>query len=371
MKEGIIMLTVRLTGSYIAILSIISLSASSLFAASASTPKWEQLVAAGRKEGRVVLIGPTIPNLRQAYTEEFPKDTGIELLYEGLGPALVSPRIEREAAAGNVSADAILGGSVELRTLYPKKLLAPIKPVLAMPEVVDLSKWVDGKIEFTDPEHEYMLRTVSGVYGGMVINTSKVPKSAIKSSKDLLKPEWKGKIVSSPTAAGSGSGFAANVLYRLKAEYFSKLYKGQQVTFIANSRSVVEAIARGSYLIGFGIFPHEVEGFKKEGFPLEVIYADDLPGYLSASNGTVKLVKKGPHPHAGAVFANWFAGKKAQEIMMRTTLDPSRRIDVDRSLVPDYTIPRKGIDYLDQHENEFYTRYRNQVIKQVDELLGR
>ena len=58
------------------------------------------------------MIGPTIPDLRQAYTEEFSKDTGIRLLYEGLSPALVSPRIEREAA-GKISADAILGGSVE------------------------------------------------------------------------------------------------------------------------------------------------------------------------------------------------------------------------------------------------------------------
>jgi ABC-type Fe3+ transport system substrate-binding protein len=340
-------------------------------AASASSGKWEQLLAAAKKEGEVVMIGPTIPDLRQAYTEEFPKDTGIRLLYEGLGPALVSPRIEREAAAGKISADAILGGSVELRTLYPKGLLAPLKPVLALPEVIDTSKWTDGKLDFTDPERQYMLRTVSGVYGGMVINTSKISKSAIKSSKDLLKPEWKGKIVSSPAAAGSGSGFAANVLYRLKAEYFSKLYKGQQVAFIANSRSVVEAIARGSYLIGFGIFPHEVESFKKEGFPLEVVYADDLPGYLSASNGTLKLVKNGPHPNAGAVLANWFAGKKAQEIMMKTTLDPSRRVDVDRRLVPDYTLPRPGIDYLDQHDYEFYTRYREQVIEQVNDLLGR
>jgi ABC-type Fe3+ transport system substrate-binding protein len=340
-------------------------------AASASSGKWEQLLAAAKKEGEVVMIGPTIPDLRQAYTEEFPKDTGIRLLYEGLGPALVSPRIEREAAAGKISADAILGGSVELRTLYPKGLLAPLKPVLALPEVIDASKWADGKLDFTDPERQYMLRTVSGVYGGMVINTSKISKSAIKSSRDLLKPEWKGKMVSSPAAAGSGSGFAANVLYRLKAEYFSKLYKGQQVAFIANSRSVVEAIARGSYLIGFGIFPHEVESFKKEGFPLEVVYADDLPGYLSASNGTLKLVKNGPHLNAGAVLANWFAGKKAQEIMMKTTLDPSRRVDVDRRLVPDYTLPRPGIDYLDQHDYEFYTRYREQVIEQVNDLLGR
>jgi hypothetical protein len=58
-------------------------------AASASSGKWEQLLAAAKKEGEVVMIGPTIPDLRQVYTEEFPKDTGIRLLYEGLGPALV------------------------------------------------------------------------------------------------------------------------------------------------------------------------------------------------------------------------------------------------------------------------------------------
>jgi len=153
------------------------------FGASASSGKWEQLLAAAQKEGEVVMIGPTIPDLRQAYTEEFPKDTGIRLLYEGLGPALVSPRIEREAAAGKISADAILGGSVELRTLYPKGLPARLKPILAVPEVIDASKWADGKLDFTDPERQYMLRTVSGVYGGMVINTSKISKSAIKSSR--------------------------------------------------------------------------------------------------------------------------------------------------------------------------------------------
>src|SRR4029450_3123890 len=104
-------------------------------------------------------------------------------------------------------------GSVELRTLYPKGLLAPLKPVLALPEVIDASKWADGKLDFTAPERQYMLRPVSGVYGGMVINTSKISKSAIKSSRDLLKPEWKGKMVSSPAAAGSGRGLSPKPLY--------------------------------------------------------------------------------------------------------------------------------------------------------------
>ena len=240
-----------------------------------------------------------------------------------------------------------------------------------MPEVVDPSKWLDNKLEFTDPDGQYMLRTISGVYGGMVINTRNLPADAIKATADLLADKFKGKIVSSPVTSGSGSGFAANVLYRLKEDTFTKLYKGQQVAFVPNSRGVVEQVARGTYLVGFGVFPHEVEEFKKAGFPMEVIYAQDLPGYLSASNGTVKIIKNSPHPNAAAVFVNWFASRSTQEKWMEVTLDPSRRTDVDPTKVPSYTLVRPGIDYLDQHQYDFYVNYRGKVTKQVQDLIGR
>ena len=118
-------------------------------------------------------------------------------------------------------------------------------------------------------------------------------------------------------------------------------------------------------------FPYEIEEFKKEGFPLTVVSPRDLPGYISASNGTVKLVKNCPHPNAGAAFINWYGTRKGQNRMMAATLDPSRRKDVDFSLVPSYMIPKPGIDYLDQHTFTFYTSIRPQVINAVDNILGR
>lgn len=356
-------------------LLVITLSALALAANATSllaqTASWEKLLEAGRKDGTVTVIGPVNPAARRLLSEHFPKETGIKLTYEGLEPNVVPPRIEREAAASRITVDVLIGGSAELRTLLPKGLLAPVKPILALPEVVDASKWADGRLEFTDREGQYMLRTVSGVYGGMVINTKNMPVGAIKRTADLFKPELKGKIVSSPVTSGSGSGFAANVLYRLKPEVFSKLYKGQNVAFVPNSRGVVEQVARGTYLVGFGVFPHEVEEFKKAGFPMEVVYAEDLPGYLSASNGTLKIVKNSPHPNAAAVFVNWFASRSTQEKWMEVTLDPSRRTDVNPTKVPSYTLVRPGIDYLDQHQYEFYVNYRPKVAKQVQELIGR
>jgi ABC-type Fe3+ transport system substrate-binding protein len=332
---------------------------------------WDQLLAAARREGSVNLAGPADPGIRKALADGFQGDTGISVSYEGLEPNVLDTRVDREGAAGKQTLDVMVGGSSELLQLVPKGLLAPIKPILCLPEVTDRRKWTDDQLLFTDEQRTLLFRCVSSVYGGILINTKIVPVNAIKTSADVLKPEFKGKIISSPYQAGSGAGFASNVLYRLQLDYFTQLYKGQGVSFISTSRGVVEAVARGTSLLGFGTFPYEIEEFKKEGFPLTVVSPRDLPGYISASNGTVKLVKNCPHPNAGAAFINWYGTRKGQNRMMAATLDPSRRKDVDFSLVPSYMIPKPGIDYLDQHTFTFYTSIRPQVINAVDNILGR
>jgi ABC-type Fe3+ transport system substrate-binding protein len=336
-----------------------------------ATVSWNQLVTAGRREGGLNVAGPADPGIRKALADGFQGDTGIAVSYEGLEPNILDARVDREGAAGKATIDVMVGGSSELLQLVPKGLLAPIKPLLCIPEVTDRRKWKDDQIAFTDEQQMYLFRTVSSVYGGILINTNNVPRTAIKTSADVLKPAFKGKIISSPYNAGSGAGFATNVLYRLQLDFFNQLYKGQAVTFIPTSRGVVEAVARGTHLLGFGTFPYEIEEFKKEGFPLEVVSPRDLPGYLSASNGTVKLVKNSPHPSAGAAFVNWFGTRKAQNRMMGATLDVSRRKDVDLSSVPSYMIPKPGVDYLDQHTFRFYTSLRPEVITAVGNILGR
>ncbi|HEV8020808.1 MAG TPA: extracellular solute-binding protein [Candidatus Lustribacter sp.] len=339
--------------------------------ASGATLTWPQLLAAARKEGTVDVAGPADPGIRAALADGFQRATGISVSYEGLEPNILDARVDREGTAGKPTIDVLVGGSSELLQIVPKGLLAPVRPILCIPEVTDRNKWADDRLLFTDEQGVLLFRTVSSVYGGVLINTKNVSLTALKTSGDLLRPEYTGKIISSPYASGSGAGFASNVLYRLQLDYFTKLYKGQNVSFIPTSRGVVEAVARGTHLLGFGTFPYEIEEFKKQGFPLDVVSPRDLPGYVSASNGTVKLVKNCPHPNAGAAFINWFGTREGQNRMSAATLDPSRRKDADRSLVPAYMIPKPGVDYLDQHTYTFYTSLRPQVIAAVSNILGK
>ena len=43
-----------------------------------------------------------------------------------------------------------MGGPQEFITLYPASLLKPIKDKLLLPEVMDPTKWADGRLKWAD-----------------------------------------------------------------------------------------------------------------------------------------------------------------------------------------------------------------------------
>jgi ABC-type Fe3+ transport system substrate-binding protein len=346
--------------------------ATSAAPAASGSNAWDQLLADARKEEKVVAIAPPFPSLRQAYTDQFKKDTGIDLEYLGLPTTEGSARAERETTAGKPTMDAMVSGGSELTTLLPKGLLLPIAPMLVMPEVVDTSKWQDNKILYMDPDQQYMLRTASTVYGGLLVNTKLVPDGAISSWNDLLKPEWQSKIIAfNPRSPGPGAGEAANILYRLGPDFLTNLYVGQKVFYSGDERAIVEGVARGSYAIGIASAPNFIEQFKGEGFPLAKIFPPGATPYLSGGYSVVKVPKGAPHPKAAAVFVNWFAGRTAQELYGKNLMEATRRTDTDKKAVPDYIQPKPGVDYLDQYSYEWYSKYRKETLDKVAEILGR
>ena len=54
---------------------------------------------------------------------------------------------------------------------YREKMLQPLRPALLLPEVLDGSNWKKGKLWFTDPEEQYILRLANTVTTMFHINT--------------------------------------------------------------------------------------------------------------------------------------------------------------------------------------------------------
>ena len=110
---------------------------------------WEAVVKAAKAEGQLAIYANTsfeaiFPEFRKRYPE-------IKITYvTGVGGPDVVPRVLSEQRGGKFFGDlALLGGS-GLYSLYQAKALDPLKPALMLPEVVDESKWWEGRHDYLD-----------------------------------------------------------------------------------------------------------------------------------------------------------------------------------------------------------------------------
>jgi ABC-type Fe3+ transport system substrate-binding protein len=332
--------------------------------------EWTKVLEAGRKEGSVVVAGPA--QLGDPLSEAFQRDTGIKLTWLGGSGSDNSARLEQEARAGKLTIDVSLGGGRELTTLKPAGLLQPIKPQLILPGVKEGSQWRGGRTKWYDNDGQFLLVMSEWVYGWPLVNAEKVEPSSIRNWNDLLKPEFKGKIIAyDPTTNGPGQGATGFLSRALGLDYLRKLFVDQDVTFVTDNQQLIEAVARGTKPIGLFAIQSFIEQFKKEGFDLQVVLPSDHPGYLTSGFSVLKEPKGVPHPNAAQVFINWYASQPGQTVYSSTMLEASRRLDVNLPDVPDYVKPKAGVRYDETDVSEdFYVGERQKAIKQITDLLG-
>ncbi|HEY7064137.1 MAG TPA: extracellular solute-binding protein [Chloroflexota bacterium] len=348
-------------------------------APAAATPatgqsQWDEVLAAARKEGKVVVDVPAevVDQYRSAF-RDFREQFGIEVEARAGSTADTAQLILRECAVGRPSLDVALGGMSETLEVYPRGCLTPLRPRLILPEVTDTSKWRGGHLTFNDPEDQYFLQLGESVYGMPLINTERLRPEELASSRDLLKPELKGKIVSyDPRRAGAGQSDATYFLGVLGPDFVGELYKGQDVTNTADHRQLAEGVARGVYLVGLGHVERGVEPLRREGLPLGVATLQDAPGYVVGGSTVLKLIKDAAHPNAATVMANWMASRDGQRTMMEIIGQPSRRTDVEvPDSVPSYRIPKDGVSYQDAYDYDYYVNKRPESGRVLLDLLGR
>jgi ABC-type Fe3+ transport system substrate-binding protein len=340
----------------------------------ASPTAWDQTISKARQEGKVVLgSGVGIPSFRQGVTTAFTKRFGIDVEMRVLEGAELTTVVGRECAAGRPSIDVLLGGLGELISLYPKGCLAPAKPRVALDEASNPQNWKGGFLKWSDPEGQYFLQTADQVYGSLIVNANQMKAKEITSSKDLLKPQYSGKIASyDPRKSGAGQSDATYWYAVLGEDYIKRLFVDQKVVYTSDHHQLAEWIARGVYLIGLGSVDRQVEPMRQEGLPIGIVSSlSDAPGYITGGTSVLKLVKDSPHPNGATVLFNWLALKEGQEIFSQSTGHPSRRTDVSTKGVPSHRIPTPGVDYLDTYTYEFYSKKRPEISKKLTELLGR
>ena len=317
--------------------------------------EWEKTVKAAEDEGALVIYMTQAfePVFRETFQKKYPK---IKVtLVTGRGPDL-SQRVMSERRGGKYITDLYVSGNITPLTVFHRaKILDPIKPLLLLPEVLDMSAWYEGKHHYDDAENRYIF-VFEGTprSGEITFNTKGVNPSEIKSYWDLLNPKWKGKIVSvDPTVSGPIS--AAQIFFYkhpdLGAEFIRRLHAETDLVIVRSNEQLLDWLSAGKY--AFGIGARQVDTAMTQGLPLNRF----LPGSLkegssvTAYNGTLSFFSRAPHPNAAKVAVNWLLSREGQTTWLDSNqrtggLYDSLREDISKEKVNDEARRVKGAKFL-------------------------
>jgi iron(III) transport system substrate-binding protein len=343
--------------------------------ARAQTPdpaKWAAIQTAARAEGEVSVTGPPSPPLRAELSDAFKARYGVTLDYFGATTGAILTRVDTEFKADKLSVDADIGGYTTCLVFAARGQVRDMQGLLVDPDILKPGVWRGGAPKMYETSADGTgfkcgLQLTDWVYNSLFENTT-IVKTPIKSWNDLLRPEFKDKIVSFDVrSSGPGEPPAAYLAKVMGLDYVKKLYIGQNVKFSTDSRQLAEWVARGEDTLGIGLVAFAVEIYRKQGLPIAPVIIDDGSGGASLTGGFggVVLFKNAPHPNAAQVFANWMATKEAQEIYERNMMEPSLRTDVNTgTAVPDYVRMQPGVKYaIDDYDYTWSLGERAALLK--------
>ena len=292
--------------------------------------KWTRVVAAAEKEGVLSLAGPRPASTRsviEKFQKAYPK---IKLKYTAIHGAFWQ-RLASERAAGVYAWDVFVGGAaVPTYSAAAKGRFVPIRSAAILPEVLDDSKWINGfSGAFGDNARKHVFSFTADRLDLISVNRSKVPESALNSTKQLLDPKWKGKIVMmDPRQQGVGALVLGSIQKDLGDEGARKFLTEQRPVFTKDRRQAPEWVIRGRYPIGVGVVIFHYRSFLKRGLGKDVGYLKSIHPVIVSSSAVLTLIDKPPHPNASKVFLNWLLSRKTQAAWAKTTGTNSLRMDV-------------------------------------------
>src|SRR5690242_15221681 len=126
----------RLLPGYVIVVALLFAFSGTAGARKGAHGDWDRTVAAAEKEGQLaVYMGGEVSQMRieEAFQSAYPKIKVTALTGRG---SQLGPRIIAERRAGKYLADLFIGGKgTAYAVLHPAKALAPIQPLLTLPEV--------------------------------------------------------------------------------------------------------------------------------------------------------------------------------------------------------------------------------------------
>jgi ABC-type Fe3+ transport system substrate-binding protein len=311
--------------------------------------KWEKVLSQAKREGKVVVLGSPGELIRDALTQGFRKAfPAIGIDYAAARGAELAAKLKAERDGGIYSTDVVVSGTTTALIYFkPMAALAPIKPVLILPEVTDRNNWRNRALEFADKAASYNLVFSDNVLPPVFYDPKQGKPEEISRLHDLLQPKWQGKIViNDPIPSGPG-----NVIFRWiwrmlgpeKAIDYYRRLRAQAAVVDRDQRRQIEWVAQGRYAILLAPSSAVGEQLAQRGLKFGVLPEfSDYGAPITAGFGSLMLIDKAPHPNAAAVYVNWLLSGDGQKAWSKAVNAASHRVDVPPDHVSPHLVPKPG-----------------------------
>lgn len=262
-----------------------------------------KLVEAAKKEGgKAVVYGSIENDTMDLIAAAFRKKTGLDVDYWRAASNKVTDRVAGESRAGKPLFDVVLTTESTMKLIQLDGFLGKYDS----PSARAFPK------EVIDPNlgPSYRSTVIGIVYHAGLIK----PPDAPKSLEDLVKPQYKGKLVvpdpSQHTTTAQWLTSLHKILGKEKAEKFIRDLAATKPLLVESLTPAGERITTGETPIGIA-FLKNVVFYGKKGIPLDYVRL----GKFMGDNQSVTLGAKPPHPNAGKVFIDFFLGEESLRIM--------------------------------------------------------
>jgi iron(III) transport system substrate-binding protein len=307
--------------------------------------EWEKIVEAAKKEGQISVYGSDTFEifLQGPFQKKYPD---IKLTFVGGRAPVVGPKLITERRAGKYLADVVLTGpGTPYRILLKNKALDPIGPALILPEVLDESKWWQGRHHYVDQENKYIFIYEATVQGGdLAYNTQLVKPAELKSYWDLLAPKWRGKIVAmDPKVSGAVSRGIRFFYFEpaLGPMFITRLFGETDMTLARDFTQMLDWLGTGKFSLAVFVGSSETAQAAGHGLPIKEFSPSHFQegAAVSPFNGTVSLVNRAPHPNASKLLINWILSREGQiavqqHLANEGNIRESLREDIAKDIIP-------------------------------------
>jgi ABC-type Fe3+ transport system substrate-binding protein len=279
----------------------------------------QAVVDAARREGELQLLwsgveqAEVIRRLTAGFNQAYGLDVRVNFTPDS-NMAVIATRLTQEYQAGRkASTDVFLGTEGQLTAMREADVIEPIA-------------WADWSLNVRDPRLlgpngtavKLAVRTP-----GITYNTQRVSGPAVpRTLEDLLRPELKGRIASTPYAAGFNRLASPEVWGEQRTtEYMRRL--SEQVAGLAGCDEL-ERVASGEFDLFALDCGLEWRKYQREGAPIGHVIPSDaaMVGWWQ-----VAVPRHAAHPNAARLWIDYLLGRESQDVLFQSEM-------TDNHLVP-------------------------------------